>query len=383
MIFLILCRFLIKFIKLLNFFNMSDNTNEIIYQRVKDDDLCFVYLGKFDNTVLGFATEILKGHMTMADDSEGKKNKLSFLMIESFQNILRYGLSGRADDMKSGEIFIVRKYRGSYYITTGNYVENNRIDPTREKLERVNSLSPDDLKKLFMATLQNKKISKEGGAGLGFMEMVRKTKEKLDFDFVDIDGQRSFFYFQLRLKDSKEDTSPALPIQEAKDLKKIMEGNRRFIAMKGDFTQTAITPVLSMAENNMADESLRTQRNVYHILVEMLQNIVRHAEPDSEGRHEGVFSMGVDIDKFIVSASNYAKNAAADKLEKYIGRLNAMSKDELDNYYKHVLRNGHEDEQVFSGLGLIDIARDSTEKVDFVSTNANIDSRLLTITAKL
>ena len=60
-----------------------------------------------------------------------------------------------------------------------------------------------------------------------------------------------------------------------------------------------------------------------------------------------------------------------------------MSKDELDNYYKHVLRNGHEDEQVFSGLGLIDIARDSTEKVDFVSTNANIDSRLLTITAKL
>ena len=67
---------------------MSDNINHTLYQELKDDDLSFVYLGKFENSILGFATEILKGHMTLSDDSEGKKNKLSFLMIESFQNIL-------------------------------------------------------------------------------------------------------------------------------------------------------------------------------------------------------------------------------------------------------------------------------------------------------
>ncbi len=362
---------------------MSDTTNYTLYQELSDDDLSFVYLGKFDNAILGFATDILKGHMTLSDDSEGKKNKLSFLMIESFQNILRYGLSGRAEDVTSGEIFVVRKYHGSYYITTGNYVENNRIEMMRERLDTVNTLSHDELKKLFIATLQNKKLSKEGGAGLGFMEMVRKTKEKLEFDFVEIDSQRSFFYFQLRLKDNPEDESPALPIQRTKYLKQMMEQSGRYIAMQGDFTQAAINPILSMAENNICDESLKTQRKVYHILVEMLQNIAKHAKVSARGRHEGLFSMGVKDGCFVVSASNGIGAADSQKLVNYIEKLNSMQKDELDAYYKKVLREGHDDETIFSGLGLIDIARDSKIRIGYNLTDLDDDTRLLSMSASL
>ncbi|MCQ2253079.1 MAG: SiaB family protein kinase [Bacteroidales bacterium] len=362
---------------------MSDTTNRALYEELKDDDLSFVYLGKFDNAVLGFATEILKGHMTMSADSEGKKNKLSFLMIESFQNILRYGLSGRANDETSGEVFIVRKHKGSYYITTGNFVENSKIGSISEKLERVNSLSPDELKKLFMETLQNKKISKEGGAGLGFMEMVRKTKEKLDFDFVEVDENRKFFYFQLRLKDEKDDVSEALPISSAKFLKNFMEQNGRYICMMGDFTQAAINPILSMAENNICDESLKTQRKLYHILVEMLQNIAKHATPTESGRHEGVFSMGSIGSDFIVSASNGVANDKTDHLENYIKQLNAMDHQQLDDYYKKVLREGHPDPSILSGLGLIDLARDSKIMIDYEFADCMCNQKLFTMTVKL
>jgi len=361
---------------------MSDNTNRTLYEELGCDDLSFVYLGKFDNSVLGFATEILKGHISNTTDSEGKKNKLSFLMIESFQNILRYGLAGRAAEITSGEVFIVRKYMGSYYITSGNFVENVNIAPMREKLERVNSLSPEDLKKLFMMTLQNKKISKQGGAGLGFMEMVRKTKEKLDFDFVELDADRSFFYFQLRLKDRPDDDSPALPIASAKKLKQMMEGNGRFIALKGDFRQSAITPILSMAENNISEESLRTQRNVYHVLVEMLQNIARHAAQTEDGRREGMFSMGYDGAAFVVSASNGIESAAAERLLEYVGRLNSMTHEQLDDYYKRVLRDGHDDATISSGLGLIDVARDSIDGID-CTVSGDEAVKLLSMTAKL
>jgi hypothetical protein len=361
---------------------MSDTTNSILYSELGNDELSFVYLGKFDNSVLGFATEILKGHLSQTVESEGKKNKLSFLMIESFQNILRYGLAGRAADITSGEVFIVRKHQGSYYITTGNYVENVNIATMREKLERVNSLSPEDLKKLFMMTLQNKKISKQGGAGLGFMEMVRKTKEKLDFDFVELDAERSFFFFQLRLKDDPVDNSPALPIAAAKKIKSLMEANGRFIALKGDFRQSAINPILSMAENNISEESLRKQRSVYHILVEMLQNIARHAVQKEDGRREGMFSMGYDDGNFIVSASNGIEDSAAARLLEYVGRLNSMTHEQLDDYYKRVLREGHDDASISSGLGLIDVARDSVDGID-CSVSGEDTVKLLSMTAKL
>lgn len=354
-----------------------------MHEELKNDDLSFIYLGKFDNSVLGFATEILKGHMTQADDTEGKKNKMSFLMIESFQNILRYGVLGREENETSGEIFMVRKTQGSYYITTGNFVENQNVGATKEKLERVNSLEPDELKKLFIETLQNKKISQQGGAGLGFMEMVRKTKEKLEFDFVKISDTRSYFYFQLRLKNSSDDNSPAIGIEGVKRIKQIMESNKRFIAMKGDFNRTAVNPILSMAENNFGDNSLKTQRKVYHILVEMLQNIAKHAKPTDEGHHIGLFSMGYDENSYTISATNRIDAAKKDKLDNYIKSLNSKNNNELDEYYKMILRNGHADETILSGLGLIDIARDSIVKIDYEFKNLDQNDELFSLTAKV
>ncbi|MBR4264986.1 MAG: SiaB family protein kinase [Bacteroidales bacterium] len=362
---------------------MQDTTNNSLFEELKDDTLSFIYLGKFDNTVLGFATEILKGHMTQADDTEGKKNKMSFLMIESFQNILRYGVLGREENETSGEIFMVRKTKGSYYITTGNFVENANIGPTREKLERVNSLTPEELKKLFLETLQNKKISQQGGAGLGFMEMVRKTKEKLDFDFVKISDTRSFFYFQIRLKNTEADNSPALGIDGAKRIKTLMENGKRFIAMKGDFNRSAVNPILSMAENNFGENSIVKQKKVYHILVEMLQNIAKHAKPTEEGYHLGLFSMGLDKDVYTVSATNGIEPAKKVKLENYIKSLNDKNKTELDEYYKVILRNGHDDKTIFSGLGLIDIARDSIVKIDYAFQEYKENLHLFSLTAKV
>ena len=152
--------------------------------------------------------------------------------------------------------------------------------------------------------------------------------------------------------------------------------------MKGDFRQSAINPILSMAENNISEESLRTQRSVYHILVEMLQNIARHAAQTEDGRREGMFSMGYDGGSFVVSASNGIEADAAERLLEYVGRLNAMTREQLDDYYKRVLREGHDDTSISSGLGLIDVARESICGIDCIA-DGDGNVKLLSMTAKL
>ena len=344
---------------------MNDLTNQILFDELAQDEISFIYLGNFNNVVLGMATELIKS--VQENDSEGQKNKLSFLIIESFQNILRYGLGGRGGDYQSGEIFIVRKIGTTFYITTGNFVENDKIEPMREKLERVNSLSYDDLKKLYVQILTNKQLSKQGGAGLGFVEMVRKTKEKLDFDFVKLNEERSYFYFQLHINMGNENQNKVeLDISHAKKIKQIMEQNGRFICMQGNFNSSAVNPVLQLAETNINDQNpdLQIQRKVFHILVEMLQNIAKHAEENNQ-RHEGLFTLGCENGSYTVSASNSVNTQQADKLEKYLDKLTAKNIEELNSYYKEILRNGHSDKSIFSGLGLIDIVRSSSEKIKY------------------
>ena len=359
---------------------MDNNTNQILFNELKDDDLSFIYLGRFDNSVLGMATELWKGYMAKSSDSEGQKNKVSFLMIESFQNILRYGLSGRPEDETSGEIFVVRRRNRSYYITSGNYVDNAKISNIKEKLERVNSMNADELKQIFVETLTNKQLSKEGGAGLGFVEMIRKTKEKLDFKFVPIDDKRSFFFFQLRLKCSTDDSEP-ISIDRTEFIKNLMEQNHKFIAVKGDFDRNAVNQILMMAENNIAvlDPELKTQRKVYHIMVEMIQNISKHAVVTNNDEHEGLFSIGKSGTQYTLTASNSIPTNEVDSLQAYIDKLNAKDPSELDDYYRHILRNGHDNLDVTSGLGLIDIARESRTGISYVFDNQDSNNALLTM----
>jgi hypothetical protein len=83
-----------------------------------------------------------------------------------------------------------------------------------------------------------------------------------------------------------------------------------------------------------------------------------------------------------VSASNGIEPDSAQRLLEYVGKLNSMTREQLDDYYKRVLREGHDDATISSGLGLIDVARDSIGGID-CTVDSYGEARILSMTAKL
>jgi hypothetical protein len=54
-------------------------------------------------------------------------------------------------------------------------------------------LDKDGLKDLYKEIIKNTTISDKGGAGLGFVDMARKSGEKLEFSFPEMNADYSFF----------------------------------------------------------------------------------------------------------------------------------------------------------------------------------------------
>ena len=69
---------------------MNDQTNRILFEELKNDEISYVYLGKFDNVVLGMATQLIK--TSQNEETEGKKNKLSFVIIWIHRRTTNNGL---------------------------------------------------------------------------------------------------------------------------------------------------------------------------------------------------------------------------------------------------------------------------------------------------
>jgi len=84
--------------------------------------------------------------------------------------------------LKFGVLVIVRE--GEFYkVTTGNFVNAKRIKFLKEKIDKINSLTKDELKDMYKFILNHQKLSAKGGGGLGLVDIARKSGNKLEYEF--------------------------------------------------------------------------------------------------------------------------------------------------------------------------------------------------------
>lgn len=338
------------------------------FRSLNRDTLSFFYQGNFSDEITDKIINLSEYNISQQHEQPKMSNKVSFLMAECFQNIVRHGESveGRVK-VKTG-LFITRHVGASYYITSANLIDNSNIDYLKEKLEKINQLDKDQLKQLYMDILENEGLSSKGGAGLGLVEMARKSGQKLDFYFSPIDEHFSHFYLQIKMKDPQmagEDDFE-IPITHANELHHLMQGKNILVIHKGDYSQVTVVPILRMLENNLRQDSQRfkVRKKTFHMLVEILQNISKHSYK-SGNIHEGIFILSIEDGQYVISTGNFILNSEIKPLKERLLKLSRMSKEELSEMYKQTLKDGKITSGGGAGLGLIDIARESTRPMQW------------------
>jgi hypothetical protein len=83
------------------------------------------------------------------------------------------------------------------------YTEN--VNFLESKLSEINSLDKEGLKELYKSIIKSSQLSEKGGAGLGFVDMARKSGQKLEYHFNKIDDKYSFFSLKTKISRSKEE----------------------------------------------------------------------------------------------------------------------------------------------------------------------------------
>ena len=123
------------------------------------------------------------------------KKKVYNVLVECLQNLYHHldEVSDTESDKIRSAIFTIGKLDNKYSIITGNYILNENINGLRNRLDEVNALSKDQLKDYYKRILNNGEMSMKGGGGLGMIDIARKTGEKLDYNFLEIDNKVSFF----------------------------------------------------------------------------------------------------------------------------------------------------------------------------------------------
>lgn len=161
-----------------------------LHQTMLSQNLILVYEGEFTQEITKSVLAMAERNMDSTGEESSIKRKVFNIMVECLQNIVKH-----ADEVEANQsaIFMIGRQDNEYTIMSGNPIKKENVPGLKEKLEKINSLDKDGLKSLYKEIIKNTEISDKGGAGLGFVDMARKSGQKLEFDFPEMDENHAFF----------------------------------------------------------------------------------------------------------------------------------------------------------------------------------------------
>ncbi len=361
-----------------------------LFSRVQQQDFEYVYRGFFTHNITKKILLLADLNIQKSVSRATIQKRIYYIMVEGLQNITRHQDELEEGNEKYPGIFAIQRQKDRYFVTTGNLVLNERIPDLKEKIKKINSLDKDELKKFHKEILRSGAISDKGGAGLGLIEMARKSGNKLVASFELINENYSYFYLQTQIPTSKSNEEAVEEMQLRKSLISIKKLHLSLIIenilvyFNGFFNQENLLSLLQIVNSrlNMSKTTIRLSNT----MVEMIQNIKKHgAKEDPESGVPGIFFIQETEEKdFKLTSGNYIEAKEVEALREKIEYINSLSKEELEEYYERVLLDIDTVTSKKSGLGLLDLRIRSGEKLtyNFHKLEENLYFYVLQITVK-
>jgi hypothetical protein len=171
-----------------------------LHRTMMSQNLILVYQGDFTQESTKSILAMAERNLDSSGEESSIKRKVFNVMVEALQNIVKH-----SDELIDGQIrshaaiFLIGKEKNRYSIMSGNPVRKSNLEALQNKLNHINGLDKDGLKELYKEIIKTSTISEKGGAGLGFVDMARKSGEKLEFSFPELNPEYCFFCLKVNV----------------------------------------------------------------------------------------------------------------------------------------------------------------------------------------
>jgi len=174
-----------------------------LFHQMEEDDIILSFKGAITKELLSSIYDIMEGRLDRMSIEPQRKKKFYHILVESLQNIFHHmeGLNDIDEGSKEKEAMFMVGYSPAkgYRILTGNFIRTVEVQALEQKLEKINAMSAEELKEYYREKLSTTELSERGGAGLGFIDMARKSGQKLEYNFQPVKDGIQFFTFSVAI----------------------------------------------------------------------------------------------------------------------------------------------------------------------------------------
>jgi len=157
-------------------------------------------------------------------------------------------------------------------------------------------------------------------------------------------------------------------------IKEFLDSHNIFFSFSGAISQNLLIDIGEGIESKLRDMSVENKiaTNIFAIFTEQMQNVMNYSTNKiafssgvCEGTGIGVMGFSEEKCKYFVGSANFIEKESVEKIENKIRKINSLNRDQLRLYYREIRKSGRFKHDKGAGLGFLEMAKKSTEPLDY------------------
>ena len=173
--------------------------NMITFKEILDKEgIIFSFSGTISQSILSTIAETIEKELLTAGISFTLIQNIFAVFTEQMQNMMSYSheripLGDNAFESPGVCVVGYDKSVGHYYVCSANIVCIEDEPELREKLDKIIDMDKAELRQYYKELRRSGEKKHERGAGLGFLEMAKRSAFPMQYSMVHLENSRIFF----------------------------------------------------------------------------------------------------------------------------------------------------------------------------------------------
>lgn len=175
------------------------------FRLMGNHQLIFGYRGSLCNDLISAIIQLVDSKLKEQEAPFRQKKSVINILIEGLQNSLFHSSENKNRSREEQNcLFLLAKNQNTYTIRIGNYIDNKSQEELKKKIDRLNSLDFDEIQQMYLDVLDQGALSDKGGAGLGFLRMIRDSGNKIGYSFEPGENNSVFYSLEIVVSEKQE-----------------------------------------------------------------------------------------------------------------------------------------------------------------------------------
>lgn len=170
------------------------------FPNIQSDNIILFYIGEVNHELIKSLLYTLEQFFKRTNLPRYVQKKTFNVTVECIQNIEKHSLKLYEGSLFRKSLFLVANVDGDIHVLSSNIINHYQLQLLKHKESQLFGKTKDELRELYKQQLLEGVLSEKGGAGLGLIDIARRTNNHLFFRYYSLGNNVWVFMLNVILK---------------------------------------------------------------------------------------------------------------------------------------------------------------------------------------